>query len=151
MSEHNYNGTVSTFNHATQNASGNDANAGQLGANLEKLDEVKIKFEEFYLHLKFVTPKAQIQATLNKMLEKDGEVSQIFLNEVRVTTKPHSRGTAALTISDVLNGHTPYLYLYFANQQDYLKGDAFVPPTCHNWEGITNFHITENGQQRSNH
>ena len=66
------------------NASGNDAGASQLGANLEKLDEVKIKLEEFYLHLKYIAPKVQIQTTLNKMLETDGEVLQIFLNELWV-------------------------------------------------------------------
>ena len=148
MSEHNYNATASTFSHATQNASGSNEGAGQLGAILEKLDEAKIRFEEFYLHLKFVTPKAQIQSTLNKMLQTDEEVLQIFLNKVRVTTKPHSRGTSFLTISDVFNGHILYLYLYFAKEQDYSNGDAFAPPTHHNWEGITNFHITANGQQR---
>ena len=58
MSEHNYIATQSTFHHRVQNASGNNVGAGQLGANLEKLEEVKIKLEEFYLHLKFVTPKA---------------------------------------------------------------------------------------------
>ena len=78
MSEHDYSRMQSTFHCGTNDASGNDAGAGQLGANLEKLDEVKIRFEEFYLHLKFVTPKAQIQATLNKMLQTDGEVSHIF-------------------------------------------------------------------------
>ena len=71
-----------------------------------------------------------------------------FSNEVRVTTKPHSRGTSSLSISDIFNNHIPYLYIYFANQQGYLNGDAFVPPTHHNWEGITDFHITVNGQQR---
>ena len=105
MSEHDYNATASTFSHAMQNTSGDNVHAGQIDANLEKLDEVKIRFEEFYLHLKFVTPKAQIQSTLYKMLQRDGEVLQIFLNEVRVTTKPHSRGTSSLTISDVFNGH----------------------------------------------
>ena len=132
MSEHNYSGTVSTFHHRAGNSSGNNAGTGQLGANLEKL-------EEFYLHLKFVTPKAQIQATLNKVLQMDGEVSQIFLNEVRVTTKPHSRGMSSLSIFDVFNSHILYLYIYFANRQDYSNGDAFIPPTHHNWEGITNF------------
>ena len=63
------------------NSSGNVAGVSQLGGNLEKIDEVKIKLEEFYLHLKYVTPKAQIQASLNKMLQTDGEVLQIFLNE----------------------------------------------------------------------
>ena len=140
MSKHNYSGTVSTFHHGM-------AGAGQLAANLEKLDEVKIKFEEFYLHLKYITPKAQIQASLNKMLEMDGEVSQIFLNEIRVTTHPHSRGMSSLSISDVFNGHMPYLYIYFANQQDYSNRGAFVPPTRYNWEGITDFCITVNGQQ----
>ena len=82
------------------------------------------------------------------MLQTDGEVSQIFLNKVRVTTHPHSRGRCSLSISDVFNGHIPYLYLYFANQQDYSNRDAFVPPTHHNWEEITDFHITINGQQR---
>ena len=144
MFEHNYNTMASTFDHA----SGYDAGASQLGANLEKLDAVKIRFEEFYLHLKYVTPKAQIQATLNKMLEMNGAVLQIFLNEVRVTTHPHNRSISSLSISDIFNGHIPYLYVYFANRQDYLNRDAFVPPTHHNWEGITDFRITVNGQQR---
>ena len=133
ISEHNYN--------TTAHAPGDDAGAGQLGANLEKLDAVKIRFKEFYLHLKYVTPKAQIQATLNKMLEMNGAVLQIFLNEVRVTTHPHNRSISSLSISDIFNGHIPYLYVYFANRQDYLNRDAFVPPTHHNWEGITDFLI----------
>ena len=78
MSEHNYNGTVSSFDHATANAS-SDNGTSQLGANLEKLDQVKIRFEDIYLHLKYVTPKVQIQETLKcyKMMEK----FHIFLNE----------------------------------------------------------------------
>ena len=99
--------------------------------------------EEFYLHLKYVTPEAQIQASLNKMLEMYGEVLQIFLNKVRVTTHLHDRGTSSLSICDVFNNHMPYLYLYFSILQD-----PFVPPTCHNWKGITNFRIMVNGQQR---
>ena len=66
------------------------------------------------------------------MLEIHGEVLQIFLNEVRVTTHPHDRGTSSLSISDVFNNHIPYLYLYFANHQYYSNGDAFVPPTRYN-------------------
>ena len=81
MLEYNCSRTASSFTHAMGNASGNNVGAGQLGANLEKLDEVKIKFEEFYLHLKYVTPKLQIQETLNKMLQMDGDISQIFLNK----------------------------------------------------------------------
>ena len=136
MSEHNYNTTACSFDHATINAG-----ASQLGGNLEKLDK-------FYLHLKYVTPKAQIQASLNKILQTDGKVSQIFLNEVRVTIHPHNRGMSSLSISEVFNGHILYLYIYFANQQDYSNGDAFLPPTHHNWEGITDIYITVNGQQR---
>ena len=76
------------------------------------------------------------------MLEMHGEVSQIFLNKVRVTTHPHNREMSSLSISNVLNDHILYLYLYFANQ------GPFVPPSRHNWEGITDFCITVNGQER---
>ena len=41
-----------------------------------------------------------------------------------------------------------HINIYFANQQDYSNGDAFVSPTRHNWEGITNFCIMVNRQQR---
>ena len=63
-SEHNYNGTVSSFHHGVANASGDDAGAGQLAANLSELDGVNIKLSEFYMHFKHVTPSDLIQSQI---------------------------------------------------------------------------------------
>ena len=66
MSEYNYNATASMFGHGTANigASITQASAAYKQANLGKIDNVQIKFEEFYMHLKYVMPKADLQQTL---------------------------------------------------------------------------------------
>ena len=89
-----------------------------------------------------------LQETLNKLLEQDGEVIQVLVNEIRVKTVPHDRNSSKLDITDVFNGQIPYSYVYFATRQDYFNGDPFVPPTRCSWEGLTNFHLTVHGQQR---
>lgn len=106
MSQHDYNTTRSTFYHTTANASGNNQGASQLAVNLAKLDAVQIKFEEFHLHLKYVMLKADLQQTLNKLLEQDGDIIKVFVNQIRMTTKPRDRNTSKMTDSDIFDGHT---------------------------------------------
>ena len=73
--------------------------------------------------------KADLQQTLNKLLEQDGDVIQVFVNQIRVKTVPHDRNSSKLDITDVFDSQIPYLYMYFAIRQDYFNGDPFVPPT----------------------
>ena len=115
---------------------------------LGKLDNVQIKLKDFYIHLKYITPKRDLQETLNKLLEQDNDIIQIFVNQIRVKMVLHNRNSSKLDITDVFNGQIPFLYVYFATRQDYFNGDPFVPPTRCSWEGLTNLHLTVHGQQR---
>ena len=43
---------------------------------------MQIKLEEFYMHLKYVTPKADLQQTLDELLEQDGDVIYVVVNQI---------------------------------------------------------------------
>ena len=77
------------------------------------------------MHLKYIMPKADLQQTLNKLLEQDSDI-----NQIQVKTELHDRNLSKLDISDIFNR------------------DCFVPPTHCNWEGLTHFHLTIHRQQR---
>ena len=72
MSEHKYSGTESDFHHGIVNASGNDVQGGQNAGNFAKLDGVKINFDKFYMHFKYVVLKDLIQNQINQLTETQG-------------------------------------------------------------------------------
>ena len=128
MSEHNYDGTASSFTHGVANASGDDVGAGQLTANLSKLDGFNIKFSEFYMHFKHVTPSDLIQSQIN-LIEKRGRPVNVFAQEVHVKTTVHNCESSKFSCNDIFSCNIPYMMILGLVRNDYYNGDAFVPQT----------------------
>ena len=64
------------------------ANGRQSASNLGNLDKLKT-IEQFEIHYKVLTPSAQIQEDINRMLDMEGNYINIFYQEIHVRSEVH--------------------------------------------------------------
>ena len=78
------------------------------------------------------------------MLERADRMVKLYIMQMCCVAKPHDKGTANASFTDIFNGSLPYIYFSFTIRRDY-NGGVHIPSTCMDWEDITNFQLTVNG------
>ena len=71
-----------------------------------------------------------------------------YITHVRCVTKPHSKDTTNVSFTDIFNDSLPHLYFFFTMCRDFDNGHLHIPCTHLDWEDITNFQLTVNGNMR---
>ena len=84
-------------------------NGGQSATNLENLDKVKVKFKNFKMKYKILTPKAQLQAEINEHLDIKGDPVNTFYQEVHIRSKTHSLSSSKFQCNNVFGMNSPYV------------------------------------------
>ena len=103
-------------------------NGGQSATNLANLDKLKTKLQQFEIHYKVQTPDAQIQETMNRMLDVEGKYINVFYQEIHVRNEVHKLSNSQFSCNNVL--------ILTIVRTDYVNGDFFRTPAHCTWEKI---------------
>ena len=98
-------------------------NGGQSATNLGNLDKI-------------LTPSAQIQEDINRMLDVEGKYINIFYQEIHVRSEVHKLSNSKFTCNNVFGFNCPYVMILTIVRTDYVNGDFYRTPTYCTWEKI---------------
>ena len=136
----NLNGTDSDFHvaNAHDNTYANFAtyitNGGQNGMNLGHLDDLKTELNDFKIHFKVLTPDAQIQEDINRMLDVEGKYINLFYQEIHVRSEVHKLSNSKFTCNNVFGFNCPYVLIIGLVRSDFVNGDFYRTPAYCMWE-----------------
>ena len=68
------------------------------------------------------------------MLERADRMVKSYIMQMRCLVKPHDKGTANVSFTDIFNGSLLYLYFFFTIRRDYNNGSVHIPFTRMDWE-----------------
>ena len=111
-------------------------NRGQSTANLGNLDKVQTKIKQFEIHYKVLTPDAQMQEDINRMLDVEGKYINIFYQEIHVRSEVHKLSNSKFTYNNIFRFNCSYVLILTIVRTDYVNGDFFRTPTYCTWEKI---------------
>ena len=109
-------------------------NGGQSATNLGNLDKLKTEIEQFKIYYKVLTPSAQIQEDINKMLDVEGKYCNIFYQEIHVRSEVHKLSNSKFTCNNVFRFNCPSVLILTVVRTDYVNGDFFRTPSHCTWE-----------------
>ena len=111
-------------------------NGGQSATNLGNLDKVKTELTQFEIHYKILTPNAQIQEDINRMLDMEGKYINVFYQEIHVRNEVHKLSNSKFTCNNEFGFNCPYVLILTVVHMDYVNGDFFRTPSHCTWEKI---------------
>ena len=110
------------------------ANGGQSATNLDNLDKVKVKFKNFKMKYKILTPKVQLQAEINEHLDIKGDPVNAFYQEVHIRSETHLLSSSKFSCNNVFGMNTPYVLIITLSRVHYINGD-FLSSTYSSYMG----------------
>ena len=127
------NAHVNTF-HAAFTA--HNTNRGQSATNLGNLDKLKTELDQFEIFYKVVTPSAQIQEDINRMLDVEGKYINLFYQEIHNRGEVHKLSNSKYMCNNVFGYNCPTVMILSMVRADYVNGDFFRTPSHCTWEKI---------------
>ena len=111
-------------------------NGGQSATNLGNLDKLKTELDQFAIFYKVVTPSAQIQEDINRMLDVEGKYINLFYQEIHVRGEVHKLSNSKYSCNNVFGFNCPAVLILSIVRSDYVNGDFFRTPSHCTWEKI---------------
>ena len=113
--------------------------------NLGHLDDLKTELNDFKIHFKVLTPDAQIQEDINRMLDVEGKYINLFYQEIHVRSEVHKLSNSKFTCNNVFGFNCPYVLIIGLVRTDYVNGDFYRTPAHCMWEKMKDVVVKVNG------